>query len=915
MKKLILAGLLCSCIHVFAAPEPVLEVKVDLAKWLAPTGTTNEVAMALAAMGVTKANVGLYVDDGKLIPVGKVQTAMPLVAATFLSNTNLSGMTVVSPMEFAWTPDKQMQDILALFSLKEPRIRIEGNAILLFGETAGMALANKLDAGMGLEDLGRASFQFGRLIEPLISSAKNFIDSQPDGMGKAIMGGMVNSMAKELRAIKSPPSISLQVVPDGAAGRKMVLGLDFADEQVAADTKAFFADVSDAWKKPGITSQQLGLSGLAESAYFQGMELKGASLLFSYAWPAKEDMQMLASIGKPLGSCLSGMTRSRSYPLNPEKLQAKPEIGGLEQFDPAQFEQDVRQALVFNHQWKKRVSLELDWFNPPAADLVTATVTNVSVLTAEGEDIANPERPGSFMPDSRTRGARISLNTLEDKPEPVKASFTLSFSLPSEVQAITLTPQGPVYEKAGGGLCLMGISNSVVTIRSKNMDLSDARIDALNRDGECLARRGYSRSSSTYRGEFSGRPASVEVLLVGDTTSCSVKIADFPVTKESKFKMPRMPTNAVPVRYTLEPVDEFVSPDLAVIAASEMTVSTNRGSRGEWWLQFPAPGNVKVDNLAIRSYLAGVEQLVHIGQDAGFSRSGANYIWKLGDTNNLKQASAVFGDLDVRLCDEVGTFTSVLTTNPVPLIEGKELPAVRVDHNVVWFDYEDDFQVLTVQAFDQAGRRLKKANRTSSGNNRRGLHFWGQPAKVKATCSLGTANVMVPFSIELKEGGLAKVADARKKADQFEELLAELIGIQKETGRFGNLLAASYYSSDHAGNPTAKIPLEVANADPVGAEIFGYQPKPYKGYFLKKVPSDYEAKREHKPVRYKWSGGSFQADSYTGQLLAVPAEKGQPAVLVTWSKDAFVNYGDVSGFEVAPSSNRNLEKEGWMKVK
>ena len=914
MKKQIVAVFLCSCISGFSTPEPVLDVKVDLAKWLAPTGMTNEFAQAVALMDVSKASAGLYVDDGRLIPVAKVETAMPQLAAAFLSDTNRSGMTAVSPTEFAWAPDKKMQDWLDLLSVEEPRIQTIGDA-LLFSGASYRELAQGLDAGLTGETTAKATLRFGNLIEPLIASANRFVAAQPDGFGKAILKAMTDSVGEMLRALKSPPDISLQIVPDGTRGRKMLLELQFPNADVAAETKSFFAEASNAWKNPAVSDRQLGIISLADTPYFQRMEQQDSMLQFNYAWPVKDDLGMLESIGKPLSSCLSDFMRSWDYPVNPEKLRATPDSSRLDAFDPGRFEKDVRQALVFDHNWKKQVSLMLDWFDPPAADLVTATLINVSVFTAEDENIVDKERPGSFMPDTRTRSARISLNTMENKPEPVKVSFTINFNLPSEVQTITLTPESPFYEKEAAGICLLGISNSVVTLRSKNMDLSTAKIYALNRRGEGLAGRSSSRSASSYRADFSGRPAAVEVLLVGDTTLCSVDVADFPVAKESKFKMPGNPTNAVPVRYTLEPVDQFVSPDVAEIAKLEVTVATNVGSRGEWQLRFPIPGKEKVDKLAIRSYLAGVDEMVNYGQGSGYSGSGGSYYWKLSNTNILKQASAIFGDLDVRLCDEVGTYTSALTSNAVPLIEGRELPKVRVEHNVVWFDYEGDFKVLAVQAFDQNGRRLKKSNMTSSNNKRRGFHFWGQPTKVTATCSLSTTNVTIPFAIELKPDALAKVAEARKKADQFDELVEELTAVQNGSRWFGNLLAANYYFSDQAGNPCAGIPLEMANADPVGADLFGYELKPYKGYFLKKVPNEYEARREQKPDSYQWSGGAFKTANYTGQLLAIPAEKALPAILVLRGDDAFVNYGDVTGIEQVPSSQRELEKAGWIRVR
>ena len=56
-------------------PERVIEVHVDLAEWMKPVASSNKVAVAMAAMGVTKVAVGVYVAGDAVIPVARFETA------------------------------------------------------------------------------------------------------------------------------------------------------------------------------------------------------------------------------------------------------------------------------------------------------------------------------------------------------------------------------------------------------------------------------------------------------------------------------------------------------------------------------------------------------------------------------------------------------------------------------------------------------------------------------------------------------------------------------------------------------------------------------------------------------------------------------------------------------------------------
>jgi len=459
------------------------------------------------------------------------------------------------------------------------------------------------------------------------------------------------------------------------------------------------------------------------------------------------------------------------------------------------------------------------------------------------------------------------------------------------------------------------MSNSVISLRSKRLSLREAKIYALNAEGKYLKQASSSRSTSNYRGEYKGIPEVVEVIFPAKTESVTLDFKDIAVGKKDQFKMPKDPTSSIITRYTMEPLKTYSDPDVEAIAASTMTFVTNAGWRkNEYQLQFPKPVGVETDNLTLKSYLTGVNEWVSRGEGSGSASSGDHFYWDLKQTNTLNSASSVFGELEGNFWSEVGTYAVNVSTNPAPLIPAHELPKAWVEHNVAWVEYEKRGKILDLQAFDKTGRRLKKDNRTSWRDTTKGSYFWGLPSRITVVYASSKEGVIVPFEIELKEGGLEVIPAVREKIAAFEELLMFVKGIgQKARGRYGNLLSAFYYASNSNKEPVAFIPLEVAQSDPVGAPVFGYDLTPCKGYYFRKIMTDQDAKKEAKKSSYAWAGGSFEATYDNALLLAVSVDQKNPSIFIRWN-DVYINYNDCSKLVQIPAQTSDLAAAGWVEV-
>lgn len=914
MKKWICcAGLVVAAGVGWASPVTALDVRVNAAEWLnSHAEVTNKASTALTALGISDLSFSVQVNDGAAFVAARIETTLPDAQAVWLSQTNLIQLEPVSAQDFKWTPpDSEKGPKLPVFD--NLRVRFSGGTVLI-------ADAARLDvaAGLGSDPMNQTllsgTTQISVLFDPLCRVVDRFVDAQEEGFGKAMIGGMWKSVRDQIEAMEDVPTTKIELVSIGPDARKMNMSFEYQDAAAAQKMQSFFGETADAWKNPAVTERQLSLMKLTDTPRFIESKLDEKVLGFVYEWPVSEDSEMLKIVGQAVFGGLSPM-RSSTFPVNEKETVAAPDIGNVDSFDAARVEKELRDGLFFNYQWSSSVEYVIDSLALPNVDLLEGTLTNVSVIATNGEEIISSKQKARFRYDDKKRSGSIKLPFTKGE-EPEKASFTLELSVPVQVEKYTLSLESPLMEKGDAGYCLTAISNSVISLRSKELSLRDAKIYVRDAAGDYLSRSGASWSDSNYRADYKGRPATVELVLPVKTESLSLDFKDQPAGEGAKLNMPSNPTNSVVTRYSLEAPEKFCDPDMAAFAAGSTTYVTNSGwKKNECVLKFPKPEEVKVANAGVRTYLAGVDQFASPGQ-SGYSYSSGMFSWTLENTNALKSASAIFGEVTAEFWSGTGSYTvDNLSTNPVPLIAGQELPTVSVEHNVVWVSLKNETEILGIQAFDATGRQLKKDNRTSWKNSMQGYFFWGKPVRVTVDYAAEKVSAVVPFQVEIKAGGLTDIASMKTQVEDFEERLQIMSEVSKKSlSTYGALLAANYYACNNKKEPIAKISLEVAQSDPVGASVFGYELKPYKGYYFKKVPTDDELKRETPVEKYEWSDGSFEAKRCSGVVLAIPVDKTAPTLLSRWN-DLYVNYGDFSTLESINTSSQEMKKAGWFRVR
>jgi hypothetical protein len=901
---------------VAAAPVPALQLDVNVSDWMAyyaNAAETNDTSAKLQALGITRLSVVVLTENEQVHAVARIETAFPNAREAWLSQTNLVQLEAVSEHEFKWIPD-QKKSASINNPMEQLHIRFSENAVLM-ADSDHFSDAEKLDSDAAERYLAKGSIHLAALLDPLLTAAETKVAEQEEGFGKSMMTGVLKSVTGYMTAIREVSAVSVEITATSLDRRVMELGLQYADISAAQKAKSFFEDSADAWKNPAISEKLLNLASLIDTENFRGFSLDANTLRFSYEWPAMADKEMMQLIAQAVFGSLISFGDSDDYPTLSEQIIDPPHLVTSSDFDETRFAEQFRSALFSGHTWSHQVDLEVDYLELPNVDFLEAALTNVSVIATNGIEISNDDRSGQFRYDSSKRNAAISLPTEQDGPTAQTASFTIEFNLATEVEVHSLSKATPLLEKDDGGIYLLAISNSVIRLRSKGMPLSEAKIYARNQEGQYISRQGASWSASHYRGTYKGIPHTVEVVIPVKSQSFSLDIKDLAVGEADQLEMPSSPTNTVVTRYTMESPETFLDPDMSLIAAGEISYVTNASwQKNKHQLQFPKPENVEVEKGAMTIYLAGVDEFVVLSGKRGWASSGHNFYWNLENTNVLMQATGIFGELNGTLWSGIGNYSTDVSINSVPLIPGQELPAVSVEHNVVWIEPAPNGKAMDVQAFDATGRRLKRDNRTSSKNSMRGYFFWGRPSRTTITYASSKQDLVVPFEIELKEGGLKAISAMEENIAAFEEMLDIVKEMDKKSSaRYGNLLAANYYFCQPNKKPKAAIPLEIAQSDPIGAPIFGYEATPYKGYFFRKILDQSDVEKGYKTDSHTWAEGTFEAPVTKGILLATPANKKGPGFLVRWG-NVYVNFNDCSDLTQISLKPDDLKAAGWIAV-
>jgi len=293
----------------------------------------------------------------------------------------------------------------------------------------------------------------------------------------------------------------------------------------------------------------------------------------------------------------------------------------------------------------------------------------------------------------------------------------------------------------------------------------------------------------------------------------------------------------------------------------------------------------------------------------------------------MEEATGAFGKLRVKIPSGIQTlgFTKQkdeewLTRS---LDQGGEAK-LRFDRNLIQWK-AGQHPLMNFTAFDAEGRQLKYRHGPPPRDGGQGRLCWGQPAKAQLVISQESLERTFPFEMLLPEADREAFAKYKQQIANRKKVYDALKKISSVSRRAsGEALAGLYYLHDLRGReedrkPLKLIPIEVAHACPEGAERFGYEVKPYAGYFFsvlgykmqqgKKTPYQ----RPATEAEYQWEKGKFKALPFWEPpgIVAYPQDPSSPTFIVSWSSVYMKELGGKRP-EAFPESPH---KEKWAQVR
>ena len=129
-------------------------------------------------------------------------------------------------------------------------------------------------------------------------------------------------------------------------------------------------------------------------------------------------------------------------------------------------------------------------------------------------------------------------------------------------------------------------------------------------------------------------------------------------------------------------------------------------------------------------------------------------------------------------------------------------------------------------------------------------------------------------------------------------------------------LAGAYYLFDRHGAPAALIDQAIAHADPAGAERYGYELTPYKGYYFtlaKGTIEDGETTdygRDEKQLDLRWEKGSFPFARWDDApaVVAIPADGEGAFIMYSWG-NPMIKFMKADSLDHIPTG---AWPEGWI---
>jgi predicted Zn finger-like uncharacterized protein len=747
------------------------------------------------------------------------------------------------------------------------------------------------------------------------------------GMGAAILSQLTGSL-------ESVDVLAVRFRFTGQNGRTLNYAQKF---KPGADGESIYRRLADANsaanKVDGIIGNLIQL--FQDQRYQHRLEFRDQRLMLELTWLKKEDEALLSA----LASATIGQLFAGAVDLSPSlgdveaRYTTEPSIVTTVDVDllKVNVPQMIKDNLFPGQYWdmgdEPRMTLDLDTLVLPNAALSELRYEVKAVQSPAGKDVSRRDekkfehriQPGGLYPGN------ISINVKKGTPpeDLDRARIFFKLALPVALEIVEFSAEdemGTVKDAGGVRVTLSRLEKDVAKLSSsggKSMHLI-----AYDKTGGALASRESVNTATSAATRFEGLIDALKVVIVREILEYAFEV-EADLNRGKPLVLSKGPEIPARMRYNHHPVINYA--DFSPDNLKNLNVVWREGHDRAW-----------NDSLSIElprhSFSGHADWEVHFfGRNkptllAGNSAQDSTSVSFTVDKDKLKQANAAFGKVRLNLHTNISRLVFVKEDGRPPA--SQSLPSggtvsVAFDKNEITFDAGNADVIQTV-AYDFRGKRLKQDQYSRSRGGKRSIYFWGVPVKFQIDVSTKTIERLIPFDIERRPVDRTAYSAFKLAIENQRHVVAAIKSIDRSRRKYrsyyGDDLAGLYYLHHGEQNkPLALISREIAHSDPAGQKRFGYDLKPYKGYYFtvlsgvetNGIQKDYH--RRAKKSRFSWQNGTFTTTALTRHpdLVAIPADASQPTFFLQWGQ-VFMKPLNGKKLEYLPDGYYN---KGWVEAK
>jgi predicted Zn finger-like uncharacterized protein len=550
---------------------------------------------------------------------------------------------------------------------------------------------------------------------------------------------------------------------------------------------------------------------------------------------------------------------------------------------------------------KPMMTLDLDPVDIPNAALAELTYEVKSIRSAEGRDVLRVEKstfrpslqPGSLFPGNIA--LNIKKGTAPDTLGKATIDFHLSLPTVLKIFDFNMGDKGGIGKEVDGvHVTLDRLEKDVARVSSNRAE--SIRLIAYDQGGNALAAKESMQTSASASARFYGLIDTLKVVVIRDMLEYPFEV-EVDLNGGKALTLAREAQIPPRIRYNRQPVPVYV--DFSAEDIQKLSVTWTEGQPDAWndSLSIKLPGGTFSGNAVWEVHFFGNDNKPRV-LTGNSIRSNTEVSYTL-DKGILKQVSAAFGKVQLNLHSDIKRLTFFRKEGLQPdvrqLASGEEVSVVFNKNEVIYST--GSAEVIQTAAFDARGKRLKEDPYTRNKGDKCIVYFWGVPAKLVIDVSTKTIKQLLPFEIKQRPVNEKAYLAYRRLIENQREVVKTIKAIDRarrgDRSYYGDDLAGLYYLYDQKTRlPMRLISQDVAHSDPAGQQRFGYQVKPYKGYFFT-VLSGIETNgtnkgynRRLKKSSFSWQNGTIVTTALTRHpdLAAIPEDGSQPTFFLQWGQ-------------------------------